>query len=377
MRIGIICPYSLTLPGGVQMQVLGLARALSRRGHPTRVLGPCDGPPPDPNVTPLGNSLPASANGSIAPVAPDPSCQLRAIRAMRDESFDVIHLHEPLAPGPTTTALLVRPAPLIGTFHAAGASLAYDLLPRATRFLADRLDLRAAVSPDARDLARNALGGSYDLLYNGVELAPYQRAEPAPASGPTVLFVGRHEPRKGLGVLLDAFRLLPPDVTLRVAGAGSETADLQARSAYDPRIEWLGTVTDSEKIALLKGADVLCAPSLRGESFGIVLLEAMAAGAAVVASDLPGYRNVARSGHDALLVPPGDAAQLAAALGRVLSNPPESSRLVAAGHARAQSFSMSGLADQYLERYERIVDTAAAVSHPSRRPTVRIVGRRR
>ena len=354
MRIGIICPYSLTVPGGVQMQVLGLARALSRSGHPTRVLGPCDGPPPDTNVTPLGNSLPTIANGSIAPVAPDPSCQLRAIRAMRDESFDVIHLHEPLAPGPTMTALLVRPAPLIGTFHAAGGSLAYDLLPRATRFLAGRLDHRAAVSRDARDMAADALGGTYDLLYNGVELAPYRIAEPVQASGPTILFIGRHEPRKGLGVLLEALRMLPGDVRLWIAGSGSETAALQVRSASDPRIEWLGTVTDSEKIARLKGADVFCAPSLRGESFGIVLLEAMAAGTAVVASDLPGYRNVARPGHDALLVPPGDPAKLAAALGRVLSDPGESSRLVAAGHERAKAFSMSGLADQYLERYERI-----------------------
>ena len=354
MRIGIICPYSLTLPGGVQMQVLGLARALSRSGHPTRVLGPCDGPPPDPNVTPLGNSLPAIANGSIAPVAPDPSCQLRAIRAMRDESFDVIHLHEPLAPGPTMTALLVRSAPLVGTFHLAGGSLAYDLLPRATRFLANRLDLRVAVSPDARDTARDALGGSYDLLYNGVELAPYRAAEPAPTDGPTILFIGRHEPRKGLGVLLDALSLLPETVRLWVAGSGPETATLQTRLADDPRIEWLGTITDSEKIARLKGADVLCAPSLRGESFGIVLLEAMAAGTAVVASDLPGYRNVARQDLDALLVPPGDSQALAGAIDRVLSGASESSRLVEAGHVRVEAFAMAGLAEQYLQRYERI-----------------------
>ena len=114
MRIGIICPYSLTLPGGVQMQVLGLARALRKQGERVRVLAPCDGPPPDAGVTPLGNSLPTAANGSIAPVAPDPSAQLRVIRAMRDEDFDVIHLHEPLSPGPNHTALLTRPAPLIG-----------------------------------------------------------------------------------------------------------------------------------------------------------------------------------------------------------------------------------------------------------------------
>jgi phosphatidylinositol alpha-mannosyltransferase len=273
---------------------------------------------------------------------------------MRDESFDVIHLHEPLAPGPTMTALLVRPAPLVGTFHRAGGSLAYDLLPRATRFLANRLDLRMAVSPDARDTARDALGGSYELLYNGVELAPFRIAEPAPTDGPTILFIGRHEPRKGLGVLLDALAVLPQTVRLWVAGSGPETATLQTRWAGDPRIEWLGTITDSEKIARLKGADVLCAPSLRGESFGIVLLEAMAAGTAVVASDLPGYRNVARPDLDALLVPPGDSQALAGSIDRVLSSDSESSRLVEAGHVRAETFSMAGLADHYLQRFERI-----------------------
>ena len=358
MRIGIVCPYSLTRPGGVQMQALGLARTLGRRGYAARVLGPCDGPPPDPNVTPLGNSLPAISNGSVAPVAPDPSCQLRAVRAMRDESFDVIHLHEPLAPGPTMTALLVRPAPLIGTFHAAGASLAYDLMPRAARFLANRLDYRVAVSPEARDTARNAFGGSYDLLYNGVELSTYRSARPEPSSGPTILFVGRHEPRKGLGVLLAALRKLPPTVRLWIAGEGPETAALRAKSAGDPRVDWLGTITDTEKIARIKGADVLCAPSLRGESFGIVLLEAMAAGTVVVAGDIAGYRNVARPGHDALLVPPGDADALAGAIDRVLSDGALSRRLVEAGLARAEDFSMGGLAERYLERYERIAVSA-------------------
>ena len=368
MRIGIVCPYSLTRPGGVQMQVLGLARALNRMGYPTRVLGPCDGPPPDPNVTPLGNSLPAIANGSIAPVAPDPACQLRAVRAMRDESFDVIHLHEPLAPGPTMTALLVRPAPLIGTFHAAGGSLAYDLMPRAARFLANRLDYRVAVSPDARDMASSVFGGHYDLLYNGVELAAFQQARPEATSGPTILFVGRHELRKGLGVLLAAFRKLPPTVRLWVAGEGPETGALRAASAGDSRVEWLGTITDTEKIARLKGAHVLCAPSLRGESFGIVLLEAMAAGTAVVAGDIPGYRNVARPGRDALLVPPGDADALAGAIDRVLSDAAVSRELVQAGLERAEAFSMKGLADRYLERYERIAVPTGRSGRLPRRP---------
>ena len=197
MRIGILCPYSLTLPGGVQMQVLGLARALRKQGERVRVLAPCDGPPPDAGVTPLGNSLPTAANGSIAPIAPDPSAQLRVIRAMRDEEFDVIHLHEPLSPGPNQTALLLRPAPLIGTFHAAGGSLAYELMRRPSRFLASRLDDRCAVSDDARKMAQEALGGTYDLTFNGVELARFASGTPHPTTGPTIFFLGRHEPRKG------------------------------------------------------------------------------------------------------------------------------------------------------------------------------------
>ena len=356
IRIGIICPYSLTLPGGVQMQVLSLARALRRKGYRTRVLGPCDGPPPDAGVTPLGNSLPTAANGSIAPVAPDVSAQLRVIRALRDEDFDIVHLHEPIAPGPTMTALLTRPAPMIGTFHAAGGSLAYDLMPRAVKFLARRLDDRVAVSEDARRMAESALDGTYDLLFNGVELRRYASGPSVPTRERTILFLGRHEPRKGLAVLLDAVVELPASVRLWVVGEGPETAALKTRTAGDPRVEWLGTVTESEKVALLRGADVFCAPSLHGESFGIVLLEAMAASTPVVASDLPGYSNVARAGRDALLVPPGDSTALAGALRRVLDSSDVAGDLVRSGLERADQFSMARLADAYLERYERLLD---------------------
>ncbi|GIT01171.1 MAG: hypothetical protein CM1200mP26_28830 [Acidimicrobiales bacterium] len=202
MRIGIICPYSLTLPGGVQGQVLGLARVLRSIGHPTRVLGPCDGPPPDTGVTPLGDSLPTAANGSIAPIAPDVSCALRTIRALRDEDFDVLHLHEPLAPGPTTTALFLAQSPMVGTFHAAGGSLAYDLLNRPVRWLSRRMDRVFAVSDDAATMARESLGGDYEVLFNGVEVQRSREATPWPTDGPTIFFIGRHEPRKGLAVLL-------------------------------------------------------------------------------------------------------------------------------------------------------------------------------
>jgi phosphatidylinositol alpha-mannosyltransferase len=339
----------------VQGQVLGLARTLRTMGHETRVLGPCDGPPPDGGVTPLGKSVPTAANGSVAPIAPDPSAQLRTIRALRDEGFDVLHLHEPLAPGPTMTALLFRNSPMVGTFHAAGDSASYRLAAPILRRLLRNLDARVAVSADAIKLAQGYLGGEYELLFNGIEVARFAKASPHRTDGPTVFFIGRHEPRKGLGVLLDAMAKLPPDVQLWVGGEGPETDELKARHRSDRRIEWLGRLSDDEKASRLRGADVFCTPSLRGESFGVVLLEGMAAQTVVVASDLDGYRNVATDGVDALLPPPGDVDALAAALSRALGDQTLRSQLIEGGERRANEFAMERLAERYLAIYERLI----------------------
>jgi phosphatidylinositol alpha-mannosyltransferase len=352
VRVALVCPYSLTIPGGVQGQVLGLARSLRAMGHPTRVLAPCDGPPPDAGVTPLGNSVPFASNGSVAPIAPDPAAALRTIRALRDEAFDVIHLHEPLCPGPTLTALLFSDRPLVGTFHRAGASSAYKRLKPLVRWAGDHLDLRCAVSPDAYELAHAAVGGRFELLWNGIETERFTKATPWPTEAPTIFFMGRHEPRKGLDVLLSAMAKLPGDVRLWVASDGPQTEELMARTSADRRIEWLGRVTDEEAAGRLRGADVFCAPSLHGESFGVVLLESMAAGTPIVASALQGYRNVARHGVDALLVPPGDAGALAGALESVLADPSMARRLVAAGELRAAEFAMDRLAEKYVELYQ-------------------------
>jgi phosphatidylinositol alpha-mannosyltransferase len=337
---------------------MGLSRALRAMGHEARVLGPCDGPPPASFVTALGVSIPTSANGSVAPIAPDPSCVLRTIRALRDEQYDIVHLHEPLVPGPTLTALLFTELPTIGTFHRAGQSHAYMLLRPWVKWVAKRLQLRCAVSEDARATATRALGGRYELLFNGIEVDRFAKGEATPTDGPTIFFVGRHEPRKGLAVLLEAMAYLGPDVRLWIAGDGPQTSELRARAAGDPRVTWLGRISETEKAERLRGADVFCAPSLGGESFGVVLLEAMASGTPIVASDLPGYRNVARPGLDALLVPPGDGGQLAAALRRVLDSPSFADELVSSGTARADSFSMDSLAQRYVESYERLAPGA-------------------
>ena len=354
MRVGLVCPYSLTIPGGVQGQVMGLARSLRAMGHEARVLAPCDGPPPAPFVTPLGNSVPTASNGSVAPLAPDPAAQLRTIRALRDEGFDVVHLHEPLCPGPTMTALVFESAPLVGTFHRAGDSAAYDAFKPVVRRWARNLDVRVAVSKDALRTATDALDGEYELLFNGVEVERFASATPHPAERPTIFFLGRHEERKGLAVLLEAFAEIPGDVALWVGGDGPETAALTRRFGDDQRIEWLGRITDAERSARLRGATVYCSPSIMGESFGMVLLEAMAAGTALVASDLDGHRNVATDERDALLAPVGDASALAKALRRVLEDEGLRTDLVAGGRARADELSMDNLAGRYVAIYERV-----------------------
>lgn len=354
MRVGIVCPYSLTVPGGVQMQVLGLARELRGRGVEARVLGPCDGPPPAGFVTPLGNSLPTSANGSIAPLAPDPPAMFRTLQVLAAERFDVLHLHEPMVPGPALTAAVTHRFPTVGTFHAAGRSASYKLIKPWLLSWVKRLDHKVVVSKDALELVQSHLGGEYEVLFNGVEVDRIRRT-PAIAldvgDPPAIFFCGRHEQRKGLAVLLEAFDRLDVDAQVWIASSGPDTAALMRRTANDDRVRWLGRISDEEKFARLRAASVFCAPSLGGESFGVVLIEAMAAGTTVVASSLDGYRNVATHEEDSLLSPPGDAEALATQLARALTDPRLAQRLRAAGDARAERFAMSALADRYIEIY--------------------------
>jgi phosphatidylinositol alpha-mannosyltransferase len=324
-------------------------------GIDTQVLAPCDGPPPEPWVTPLGDSIPYAQNGSFAPLAPDPPAQLRLLGAIWDERFDLLHLHEPLAPGPTLTAVMVKPVPLIGTFHASGNIAVYRWARFGVSRLAARLDLRTAVSPEAAGMAQRYLDGSYEILFNGIETDRFADAVPAEKSGPTVLFLGRHEPRKGLRVLLEAARRMPPDVRFWIGGHGPETDQLAAAFAADDRIEWLGSLSEEEKLSRLRAADAFCVPSLGGESFGIVLLEGMAAGTPVVASDLPAYRVVSDDGAAAHLFPTGDSEELAKRLLEVLAGGPRVDSRTEIGRLRAEEFSMDELAEVYAARYQRLL----------------------
>jgi len=321
-----------------------------------RVLAPCDGPPPVAHVTPLGDSLPTSANGSVAPLAPDVASALRTIRALRDERFGVVHLHEPLAPGPTLTALTLHSQPTIGTFHAAGRSTSYRYLGPVLRRLLNRLDVSVAVSTEAAGLVREHLRFDVDhVLFNGVRVAAHNPGR-APSNRQGLVFVGRHEQRKGLHVLVDAMRLLAQRAqrpVLRIVGDGPTTRDLQAATASMDWIQWCGRLSDVERDAAIETSQILVAPSLGGESFGIVLAEAMAHGAAVVASDLPGYRNVATHESDAILVPPGDAAALADALEQLIIDDALRQRVALTGRRRAAELSMDRLSEAYEELYAR------------------------
>jgi phosphatidylinositol alpha-mannosyltransferase len=383
LRIALVCPYSLSRPGGVQGQVVGLARALEMRGHRATVFAPLDDPADAPTGIELvatGHSVSLPANGSIAPVAVSPRQVARALHLLKSRRFDVAHVHEPFTPGLPYGLLASRHVPpLVATFHRSGPSFFYRLLRPVTRPLANRLALRCAVSEAARSTAHQALGGTYEVVFNGVEIDRFIDVEPWPTGRPSVLFLGRHEERKGLQVLLGAFERLaavgdaaPPDATGRphlwIAGDGPETEALRRRYPESPDIHWLGVLSEEEKIRRLVAADVLCAPSLGGESFGMVLLEAMAARTVVVASDIAGYR--AAAGGHAVLVPSGREAPLAQALEGVLSGSSATEpagagqdddpgaarhRWLTSAADRAGEWSMGHLAERYEAFYRSVV----------------------
>lgn len=360
MRVMLVSPYSLSVFGGVQNQVLGLAHSLRELGVDARVVVPCDGPPPEPGIVTVGPSTQFSSNGSIAPIASGKTVARRTLEARRVIEPDVIHLHEPLVPGPTQALLLTADEPLVGTFHASYSGRVnpwYAMFRPPLRRWINRLTVRTAVSEDAGEVAQLSLGCTYDIVPNGVDVAQFAKATPWPPTRPAILFVGRHEPRKGLDVLLEAFAGLERDAVLWVASDGPDTERLRERDV--PNVEWIGRISEDEKARRLRGATVFCAPSVGRESFGIVLLEAMAASTAVVASDIDGYHNVARADRDALLVQPNDVDALRDALRHLLDDPRRRTELIASGEQRAAEFSMRSLAERFLALYETAIERRA------------------
>jgi phosphatidylinositol alpha-mannosyltransferase len=340
MRVALVCPYAWDKVGGVQSHVRGLSKALRARGHEVTVVAPhARRVPAEEGVVLVGRAVSIPANGSVAPLSFGPLAAAGVRRALSAIEPDVCHLHEPLIPSLSLLALWASRAPCVGTFHASSeGSLGYRagrvVLERAVR----RLAVRTAVSDAARHLVARYFPGDYALTPNGVDTSAF-RPTGTEKQDRTVLFLSRIERRKGLEVLIQAMaRMRDVGARLVVAGDGPEARASRALAQrLQVEAEWLGVVSDQEKAELFGTAGVYCAPGLGGESFGIVLAEAMAAGAAVVCSDLPGFRAVA--GGAARLVPPGDAGALAGALRAVLVDEAEAAAM------RKQSLRMSGLFD--------------------------------
>ena len=374
MRIALVCPYSLAVPGGVQSHVLHLADALERLGDEVVVVAPASGgsgAPVGPRHVDVGGTLPVRFNDSVAPIALSPATALRTHRELARLRPDVIHVHEPMVPWTGLTAALTSRAPVVATFHAwSDRARLYSLARPLGALLARRLAVRLAVSEAAVGYHAGALGwprGSFRIMPNGVDIARFAEAEPfadvAGPDAPSLLFVGRLERRKGLEPLLAAFTRLKtdrPDVVLHVVGQGPQLES--ARATLPPRlrgdVHFHGRVPGADIPRWFASCDLYVSPALGGESFGIVLLEAMAAGRAFVASDIPGYRSVASDGVQGRLVPPGDVAALADALGALLDNPALRTAMGAEGSRTALEYDWDLLAVRLREIYEETAQAA-------------------
>lgn len=363
LRVGIVCPYSLDVPGGVQAHVLDLAAALQNLGHAVDVLAPAVDAVPA-FVTSAGRALGVPYNGSVARVTFGPVTYARVRRWLAEREFDVLHLHEPTTISISVLALLAAQGPIVATFHTSTErSRALIAFGGMLRPLMEKVTARIAVSAMARRVQVEHLGGDATEVPNGVDVARYAHGPDLPGrrAGPTVGFLGRFdEPRKGFPVLLDAVRMLArtrPDVRLLVVGRGDEAAlRRQVGPELSDRIDLLGAADETTKAAALRAMDLYCAPNLGGESFGMVLLEAMAAGTPVVASDMEAFRAVlGRDPQAGALVPTGDPAALAATLGSLLDAPDERARLVAAGRARAAQFDWPVVAAEVLQVYRAAI----------------------
>lgn len=365
MRLALVCPYDLRVPGGVQAHVRDLAAHLRGEGEEVVVLGP--GADLLPGGRDLGSAVGVPVNESVAPVALSPGALWRTVASLRDLRPDLVHVHEPAVPVVSPAAVLGSPGPVVGTYHAwSTRKRAYRFTRPVTRRLFARLDAAVAVSPAAQAFHAAGLGvprRALRVVPNGLDVGAYAQAAPDPAWDDDVrriLFLGRLEPRKGLAHLLRAFTRLKidrPDLELVVAGEGPERDRceqlLPRRLRAD--VAFLGYVVDEDKRRLLRSCDVLVAPSLGGESFGMVLVEALAAGLPVVASDIPGYRTVITDGRDGRLVPPGDAGALARAIETLLANPSLAAALVEEGRRTVQAYDWSVVVGELRSVYQRVL----------------------
>lgn len=385
MKVCLVTPYSWSFPGGVLEHVDALADHLERRGHEVRVMAPNDpldlrtrllhpklgrhGDLPQ-RVIPVGRSVPLPSNGSLANLAFSPTVFGKVRRAIECYRPDVVHVHEPLLPPVSWAA--VRSAkslgiPVVGTFHAhyPDGCYHYRLFKRALEPFSRKLDARIAVSPTAVRTAAEHFPGEYQVIPNGVDLERF-RPTNVPRNPDEVLFVGRFDGRKGLPVLLRAFpKVLERCPEARLVIVGSRPEQVKLPKALLSSIEVWGVVDEREIVRAMHSASLLCAPSTGAESFGIVLIEALAAGLPVLASDIPGYRAVVTPGHDGLLVSPGDPDTLAQSLTNLLRDGELRARLSKAGLQTARRYDWPNVAGEVEAVYEAVSHQPSAVSKGS------------
>ncbi|MET9556028.1 glycosyltransferase family 4 protein [Streptomyces sp. NPDC006645] len=374
MKIGIVCPYSWDVPGGVQFHIRDLADHLIRLGHDVSVLAPADDDTPlPPFVVSAGRAVPVPYNGSVARLNFGFLAAARVRRWLHDGTFDVIHIHEPTAPSLGLLTCWAAQGPIVATFHTSNPRsrvmlAAYPILQPAL----EKISARIAVSEYARRTLVEHLGGDAVVIPNGVDVGFFADAEVNPEwQGGTIGFIGRiDEPRKGLPVLMKALpKILEslPGTRLLVAGRGDEKEAVESLpKEMRSRVEFLGMVSDEDKARLLRSVDLYVAPNTGGESFGIVLVEALSAGAAVLASDLDAFAQVLDQGAAGELFANEDADALAEAVVRLLGDPERREELRARGSAHVRRFDWSTVGADILAVYETVTDGAASVATDER-----------
>ena len=368
MKVGLVCPYTWDVPGGVQEHIMGLAEALIDLGHQVSVISPADDDAPLPDyVVPAGRAVPVPYNGSVARLAFGFLSASRVRRWLKEGGFDVLHVHEPAAPSLSLLACWVADGPIVATVHTAiPHSRAMHAAEPILQSALEKISGRIAVSEAARTTLVEHFGGDAVLIPNGVSVRKLEKADPLPGwpgDDGALGFLGRmDEPRKGFAILLRAFEMLAaerPGLRLLVAGHGDADEVLGKTPAWlRDRIVMLGQVSDADKVRVYHSVDVFCAPNTGGESFGIVLAEAMAAGAPIVASDLDAFRRVLRRGEAGLLFPTGNAAELAAAAGQMLDQPELRAGLSAAASAAVRDYDWPVVARDVVRVYEAVVPAA-------------------
>jgi phosphatidyl-myo-inositol alpha-mannosyltransferase len=371
MKIGLVCPYTWNVPGGVQSHIRDLAEALIDLGHEVSVISPADDDAPLPGyVVPAGRAVPVPYNGSVARLSFGFVSASRVRRWVRDGDFDVLHVHEPVAPSLSLLACWVATGPIVATMHTANprSRFMHAAEPMLQSAL-EKINARIAVSEAARTTLVEHLGGDAVLIPNGVTVRRYAKADPLPGwpgPGGAIGFLGRFdEPRKGLPVLLRAFSTMAlerPGLRLLIAGRGDTDEALERLDpAVRDRVVLLGMVSEEDKARVLHSVDVFCAPNTGGESFGIVLTEAMAAGAPIVASDLEAFRQVLRAGQAGELFAVGDSADLARAAGLLLDDPARRASLSSAAAEAVRAYDWPVVAREVVQVYETVVSGAGQV----------------